>query len=166
MGSIVPVPLTLACEVRARQARCASLATLALGPMCTTSAVPRYIQCTGKPNSGCGPELMPSTRTYQSRVASMSSAATRKCSMCDRGMHDSMRRQGLALRPGDCATTIGASSTPCEHAMYVADTKRLTAAGAKQMMASALGLAEHAGVVVTVAIVDAGGNLLLLERME
>jgi glc operon protein GlcG len=50
--------------------------------------------------------------------------------------------------------------------MYVADTKRLTAAGAKQMMASALGLAEQAGVAVTVAIVDAGGNLLLLERME
>jgi len=50
--------------------------------------------------------------------------------------------------------------------MYVADTKRLTAAGAKQLMASAIGLAEQAGVAVTVAIVDGGGHLLLLERME
>jgi glc operon protein GlcG len=50
--------------------------------------------------------------------------------------------------------------------MYVADTKRLTAAGAKQLMAAALGLAEQAGIAVTVAVADAGGHLLLLERME
>jgi uncharacterized protein GlcG (DUF336 family) len=50
--------------------------------------------------------------------------------------------------------------------LYVADTKRLTTAGAKQLMATALGLAEQAGVAVTIAIADAGGNLLLLERME
>src|SRR2546426_178967 len=64
-----------------------SPAAFALGPMCTMSVLPRYIQCTGKPKSGCGPGFMPSTRAYQSRVASISSAATRKCSMCERGMH-------------------------------------------------------------------------------
>jgi uncharacterized protein GlcG (DUF336 family) len=53
-----------------------------------------------------------------------------------------------------------------EQAMFVADSKRLTAAGAKHVMATAIGLAEKAGVAVTVAIADAGGNLLLLERME
>src|SRR5438552_2917523 len=46
-----------------------SPAIFALGPMCTTSTPPRYIQCTGKPKSGCGPLCMPSTRAYQSRAA-------------------------------------------------------------------------------------------------
>ena len=50
--------------------------------------------------------------------------------------------------------------------MYVADAKRLTNAGAKKMMAAAIAGAEKAGIAVTVAIVDAGGNLMLLERME
>jgi glc operon protein GlcG len=49
---------------------------------------------------------------------------------------------------------------------YVADTKSLTAAGAKQLMAAALALAEQAGVAVTVAVADSGGHLLLLERMD
>ena len=50
--------------------------------------------------------------------------------------------------------------------MYVADAKRLTMAGAKKMMATALDKAQAAKISVTVAIVDAGGNLMLLERME
>ena len=50
--------------------------------------------------------------------------------------------------------------------MYVADSKRLTSAGAKKMMATAIGQAQEAGVAVTVAIADSGGHLLLLERME
>jgi len=50
--------------------------------------------------------------------------------------------------------------------MYVADAKRLTAAGAKKIVATAIARAQEAGVAVTVAIVDAGGHLLLLERME
>ena len=49
---------------------------------------------------------------------------------------------------------------------YVADAKRLTIAGAKKMMAAAIAGAGKAGIAVTVAIVDAGGNLMLLERME
>ena len=50
--------------------------------------------------------------------------------------------------------------------MDVADARRLTAAGAKKIMATAIARAQEAGVAVTVAIVDAGGHLLLLERME
>src|SRR5438874_10962961 len=50
--------------------------------------------------------------------------------------------------------------------MYIADAKRLTTAGARKIMASAIGKAQEAGVAVSVAIVDAGGHLLLLERME
>ena len=50
--------------------------------------------------------------------------------------------------------------------MDVADARRLTAAGAKKIMASAIARAEEAGVAVSVAIVDAGGHLMLLERME
>ncbi len=50
--------------------------------------------------------------------------------------------------------------------MYVADSKRLTSAGAKKIMATAIGKAQEAGIAVSVAIVDAGGHLMLLERME
>jgi glc operon protein GlcG len=50
--------------------------------------------------------------------------------------------------------------------MDVADARRLTAAGAKKIMASAIARAEEAGIAVSVAIVDAGGHLMLLERME
>lgn len=50
--------------------------------------------------------------------------------------------------------------------MYITDAKRLTAAGAKKIMASAIAKAQEAGVAVSVAVVDAGGHLVLLERME
>src|SRR6267142_2265559 len=50
--------------------------------------------------------------------------------------------------------------------MYIADAKRLTAAGAKKIMASAIGKAQEAGVTVSVAIVDAGGHIILVERMD
>jgi len=50
--------------------------------------------------------------------------------------------------------------------MHYADGKRLTAAGAKKIMATATALATRENIAVTVAIVDAGGHLLLLERME
>jgi len=50
--------------------------------------------------------------------------------------------------------------------MYVADSKRLTHAGAREMMVVATRKAHEAGVAVSVAIVDAGGHLILLERME
>ena len=50
--------------------------------------------------------------------------------------------------------------------MYVANAKRLTHAGAKKMMATAIAKAEEAGIAVSVAIADAGGHLILLERMD
>jgi glc operon protein GlcG len=50
--------------------------------------------------------------------------------------------------------------------MDVADSKRLTAAGARRIMDTAIARAREANVAVSVAIVDAGGHLLLLERME
>jgi glc operon protein GlcG len=50
--------------------------------------------------------------------------------------------------------------------MHVADAKRLTHQGAKKMMATAIAKAEEAGIAVSVAIADAGGHLILLERMD
>ena len=50
--------------------------------------------------------------------------------------------------------------------MYVVDAKRLTAAGARKIADTAIARAREAGVAVTVAVTDAGGHLLLLERME
>jgi len=50
--------------------------------------------------------------------------------------------------------------------MYVANAKRLTLAGARAMMAAAMRKAESAGIPISMAVVDAGGHLLLLERMD
>ena len=50
--------------------------------------------------------------------------------------------------------------------MYVADAKRLTLAGARKMMATAVGIAEAERIPIAVAIADAGGHLLMLERMD
>jgi glc operon protein GlcG len=50
--------------------------------------------------------------------------------------------------------------------MYVADAKRLTAAGARKAAHAAIKRAKEAKIAITVAVVDAGGHLLLLERMD
>lgn len=50
--------------------------------------------------------------------------------------------------------------------MSFATTQRLTAAGAKHMLTAAIARSEAFGIAVTVAIVDAGGHLLVLERMD
>ena len=50
--------------------------------------------------------------------------------------------------------------------MYVTDSKRLTLAGARKMMATAIGTAEEAKVAIAVAIADGGGHLVMLERMD
>ncbi len=50
--------------------------------------------------------------------------------------------------------------------MAFADTRRLTTAGAKDMLAAAVAKAEEFSIAVSVAIVDAGGHLLVLERMD
>jgi glc operon protein GlcG len=50
--------------------------------------------------------------------------------------------------------------------MYVADAKRLTHAGARKMMDSAIAGARKAGISISCAIADAGGHLVALERMD
>jgi glc operon protein GlcG len=50
--------------------------------------------------------------------------------------------------------------------MYVAPAKRLTLAGAKRMMETAIGIAERERIPISVAIVDAGGHLVLFERTD
>ena len=50
--------------------------------------------------------------------------------------------------------------------MSFATIKRLTTSGAKAMLAAAIAKAEEFGIAVTVAIVDAGGHMLVLERMD
>jgi glc operon protein GlcG len=50
--------------------------------------------------------------------------------------------------------------------VYLANSKRLTLAGAKKMMETAVAGAEKAGHAIAVAIVDAGGHALLVQRMD
>src|SRR6266699_7024763 len=50
--------------------------------------------------------------------------------------------------------------------MNIADSKRLTHAGAKTMMTAGIATAQQAGAAVTIAVTDAGGHLIVLERME
>jgi glc operon protein GlcG len=50
--------------------------------------------------------------------------------------------------------------------MYVADSKRLTHQGAKRIVTTAVDLATQAGIAISCAIVDAGGHVILLERMD
>ena len=50
--------------------------------------------------------------------------------------------------------------------MYVADGKRLTSAGARKVLDAALARAKEAGIAATVAVVDAGGHMMVLERMD
>ena len=50
--------------------------------------------------------------------------------------------------------------------MFVTTTKRLTQEGARKMMDTAIAGAKAEGIAVSVAIADAGGHLMLLERME
>jgi len=50
--------------------------------------------------------------------------------------------------------------------MYIADSKRLTHDGAKKMMATAIDKAREAGIAISCAITDAGGHIIVLERMD
>jgi glc operon protein GlcG len=49
---------------------------------------------------------------------------------------------------------------------YFVNSKKLTLAGAERMCETAISGARAQGITVSVAIVDAGGNLLLLKRMD
>jgi uncharacterized protein GlcG (DUF336 family) len=50
--------------------------------------------------------------------------------------------------------------------MYISDAKRLTAAGARKAVDTALARARQENIAITVAVVDAGGHLMVLERMD
>ena len=50
--------------------------------------------------------------------------------------------------------------------MYVATSKRLTLAGARRMMEAATTIAERDRIPISIAIADAGGHLILFERMD
>ena len=50
--------------------------------------------------------------------------------------------------------------------MFVADSKRLTHAGAKTIADTAVAKANQAGIAISVAVADAGGHLIALERMD
>ena len=50
--------------------------------------------------------------------------------------------------------------------MFVADSKRLTHAGAKKIVDAAVAKARQAGIAISVAVADAGGHLIALERMD
>ena len=50
--------------------------------------------------------------------------------------------------------------------MYVTDAKRLTAAGARRIVDTAVEKARRENIAITIAVVDAGGHLMLLERMD
>ena len=50
--------------------------------------------------------------------------------------------------------------------MSFASSRRLTTDGAKLMLKAAIAKAEAIGIPVTVAIVDGGGHMLVLERMD
>ena len=50
--------------------------------------------------------------------------------------------------------------------MFAADSKRLTHAGAKKIVDTAVAKARQAGIAISVAVADAGGHLIALERMD
>src|SRR6187455_2402504 len=50
--------------------------------------------------------------------------------------------------------------------MFFADTKRLTHEGAKKMMATAIEEAKKAKIAISCCIVDAGGHVVALDRMD
>src|SRR5262249_15890073 len=69
-----------------------------------------------------------------------------------------------SIRPAKL--TKHGSKTQLSTIMYVAATKRLTHEGAKHMAAVALERAQTAGIAIAVAVADAGGHLLVLERID
>jgi uncharacterized protein GlcG (DUF336 family) len=50
--------------------------------------------------------------------------------------------------------------------MYIADAKRVTHEGARKMMATAIEEARKVGIAISCCVVDAGGHVLILERMD
>ncbi|MBI5111079.1 MAG: heme-binding protein [Rhodovulum sp.] len=87
-------------------------------------------------------------------------------------MHSQLREPcagtggGLAPRKGAADNAAPATQVHRHPDMYTATSKRLTNEGARKILESAFAQAREAGIQVAVAIVDGGGNMLLLERMD
>lgn len=77
-------------------------------------------------------------------------------------MHRRAIAPGIVRVDNVLPTTKPANNKP----MYTATSKRLTNEGARKILETAMAKAREAGIQVAVAIVDGGGNLLLLERMD
>ena len=50
--------------------------------------------------------------------------------------------------------------------MFVADSKRLTHAGAKKIADTAVAKARQAGIAISVVVADSGGHIVVIERMD
>jgi len=50
--------------------------------------------------------------------------------------------------------------------MHIADAKRLTHEGAKKMMTVAIDMARDTGIAISCCITDAGGHVIVMERMD
>src|SRR5690242_12697022 len=50
--------------------------------------------------------------------------------------------------------------------MYIGEAKRLTHAGARKIMTTALEKAREAGIAISCCVTDAGGHVIILERMD
>src|SRR5262245_13719821 len=50
--------------------------------------------------------------------------------------------------------------------MYVAESKRLTHAGAKKIADTAVAKAKQAGIAISVVVADSGGHIVVIERMD
>ena len=49
---------------------------------------------------------------------------------------------------------------------FVADSKRLTHAGAKKIADTAVAKAKQAGIAISVVVADSGGHIIVIERMD
>jgi len=65
-----------------------------------------------------------------------------------------------------CALTLGLTSIITEARAQLVEKTALTLEGAKQVMAAAEAKAKTEGARVVIAVVDDGGSLLLLERLD
>ena len=50
--------------------------------------------------------------------------------------------------------------------MFIADSKRLTHAGAKKIAGTAVAKARQAGIAISVVVADSGGHIVVIERMD
>ena len=50
--------------------------------------------------------------------------------------------------------------------MFIADSKRLTHAGAKKIADTAVAKAGQAGIAISVVVADSGGHIVVIERMD